>query len=82
MFLVIFNGISVFGNFSWDLHNSRLDCVVITQLFPKQKIGVRIRSDASQPVTKLRIGTASAGGTHSLACRTKLPYSHFSALVA
>ena len=29
--------------------------------------------DPSRPVTKLRIGTASAGDTHSLACRTNPP---------
>ena len=33
---------------------------------PRRRSRVQIRPDASCPVTKLRIGTASAGGTHSL----------------
>ena len=40
---------------------------------PAQRVRGSIPPDASRPVTKLRIGTASAGDTHSLARRTNPP---------
>ena len=39
--------------------------VVARQLLPTQNIRVQIRCDASRPVTKQRIRTATAGGTHN-----------------
>ena len=47
--------------------------VVVTQSPSKQNAWVQITLDASRPVTKLWFGTASAGDTHSLACRTNPP---------
>jgi hypothetical protein len=40
---------------------------------PRRRSRVQIRPDASCPVTKLRIGTAMAGGTYSLARRINPP---------
>ena len=40
---------------------------------PARGLGVRSPPDASRPVTKLQIGTASAGDTNSLAPRTNPP---------
>ena len=41
---------------------------------PAQRVGGSIpQVDASHPITKLQIGTASAGDTHSLARRAKPP---------
>ena len=47
--------------------------ILINRIFSTSKTIVANLSDASRPVTKLRIGTASAGDTHSLARRTNLP---------
>ena len=55
-----FSKIQVFGTLSAGWCSGNI-------IFPTQKIWVQILSNASRPVTKLRIGTASAGGTHSLA---------------
>ena len=41
--------------------------------FLRRGLGVRSPPDASRPVTKLRIGTASAGDIHSLARGTNPP---------
>ena len=47
--------------------------VLIRRLSVLHKCWVQIRLYASRPVTKLWFGTASAGDTHSLACRTYPP---------
>ena len=50
-------------------------------MLPTQKIWAQVRSDACRPFTKLRIGTASAGGTHSLARRTTMNPSKVSSVL-
>ena len=52
---------------------SRLGGVVASLSLPALRVPDSIPPDASRPVTKLRIGTASVGDTHSLARRANPP---------
>ena len=58
------DGITVLSN------KLRLGGVVASRSLPAQRVGVQSPPDTSRPVTRLRIGTASDGDTHSLALRT------------